>query len=159
MKKLFVSVILIVAGASCVLAQSAKDEKEIIQAHFGMDKKSIVKEFVKSDEKNSATFWKMYDEYEASRMATSQKKFSLLNNYVDNYTRLSEKETDEIVNEIIQLTAVQDKLLASYYKKVKKSCGVIVAAQFYQIEWYILSEVRTTILESIPVISELERKN
>jgi hypothetical protein len=151
-------VILVTLLTSTVLAQTAKDEREIVMGHFGMDKKSIVKEFVKGETSKLDLFWNIYDTYEKERMSGSQKKFTLLNNYVTNYMKLTEPETDEIVREIIQLTAEQDKLLASYYKKVKKSCGVITAAQFYQIEWYILSEIRTTILESIPIINELERK-
>lgn len=157
MKKL-VSLIFVAVAVTAV-AQSTKDEKEIVQSHFGMDKQAIVKEFVKTDGDVGVKFWKLYDAYETERRDISSQKFSLLNKYVNNYTKLSEAETDQIMNEIIQLTATQDKLLATYYKKVKKSCGVIISAQFYQIEWYILSEIRTTILESIPIISELEKRN
>ena len=69
-----------------------------------------------------------------------------------------EDKLDEIMLEIIKLNAAQDKLIASYYKKIKKQCGTSVAAQFYQIEWYLLSEIRTAILENIPVLGDLEKK-
>jgi hypothetical protein len=157
MKKAFCIALLLLT----VLAgygQTQKDENEIVQAHFGMKKKDIVAEFVKVEGFKGDAFWKLYDEYELSRRTDANKKFTLMNNYVKNYSSLSEAETDEIIKEIIELTASQDKLLSSYYKKVKKSCGIIIAAQFYQIEWYILSEIRTTILESIPIINKLEKK-
>ncbi|MCX6132067.1 MAG: hypothetical protein NTX25_23800, partial [Proteobacteria bacterium] len=107
---------------------------------------------------NKGKFEVLYLEFENVRKKVGQQKFSVLNNYVKSYNTLPEAELDKIMKEIISLNAEQDKLLASYYKKVKKQCGIAVAAQFYQIEWYLLSEIRTAILENIPVISELDNK-
>ena len=76
-----------------------------------------------------------------------------------NYTKLTAAETDEIIEDIILLSTSQDKLIARYYNKIKKEVSITAAAQFYQIEWYLQSQVRTNILESIPMISELEKKS
>ena len=58
----------------------------------------------------------------------------------------------------VTLQGKNDKLIADYYKKIKKSAGTKAAAQFYQIEGYILSKIRSTIMENIPLIGELEKK-
>jgi hypothetical protein len=140
-------------------AQVDNDEMHMFQTLFGMPKKEIVAEFVKIDGPKRDAFWKLYEEYENSRKQLGQKRFVALNNYVKNYTKLSATETDEIMEEIILLTTSQDKLIAKYYNKIKGATGIPVAAQFYQIEWYLQSQIRTTILESIPMISELEKKS
>lgn len=142
-------------GAS---AQDHKDELALTKALFGRENKDIVSEFVKIEQGKEKAFWLLFDEFEAKRGNSGQKKFVLLNNYVKNYKTLTESETDEIIKEIIELTKSQEKLIADYFTKIKKSCGVYTAAQFYQIEWYLTSEVRTNILESIPVIKELGTK-
>jgi hypothetical protein len=139
-------------------AQDAKDELQMIKQLFGTDKDLIVHEFVRVEGANKEKFEKLYQEFEKVRREVGQQKFSVLNNYVKSYNTLPETELDNIMKEIIKLNAEQDKLLATYYKKVKKQCGIAVAAQFYQIEWYLLSEIRTAILENIPVISELDKK-
>jgi hypothetical protein len=139
-------------------AQDAKDELHMIKMLFGSDKDLIVNEFVRVEGANKGKFQVLYLEFENVRKEVGQQKFSVLNNYVKSYNTLPEAELDKIMKEIIKLNAEQDKLLASYYKKVKKQCGIAVAAQFYQIEWYLLSEIRTAILENIPVISELDNK-
>src|SRR6478609_4943782 len=149
----FVSVL-----ASSVYAQTPSDEVQMFQTMFGMAKREIVSEFVKIDDTKSTEFWKLYDEYETSRKQIGQKKFVVLNNYVTNYSKLTTAEIDKIIQEVIQLSTTQDKLIASYYNKMKKEIGITTAAQFYQIEWYLQSQVRTTILESIPMINELEKK-
>jgi hypothetical protein len=111
MKKAFCIALLLLT----VLAgygQTQKDENEIVQAHFGMKKKDIVAEFVKVEGSKGDAFWKLYDEYELSRRTDANKKFTLMNNYVKNYSSLSEAETDEIIKEIIELTAFFKKVLS-----------------------------------------------
>jgi hypothetical protein len=141
-----------------IYAQDAKDELQMIKTLFGDDKDLIVNQFVKVEGVNKDKFQKLYVEFEKVRVELGQRKFSILNNYVKSYNLLAEPELDEIMTEIIDLNASHDKLIAQYYKKVKKACGISVAAQFYQIEWYLLSQIRTAILESIPVLNELDDK-
>jgi hypothetical protein len=143
--------------ASC-FSQDATDELQLIKSLFGHDKDFIVNEFVKVEGAAKVKFLKLYNEFENKRKEVGQTKFSVLNNYVKSYNTLKEAELDEIMEEIIALNASQDKLIAVYYKKMKKECGISVAAQFYQIEWYLLSQIRTAILENIPVLNELDNK-
>lgn len=140
------------------IAQDAQDELALIKSLFGTDKDLIVEQFVKAEGDQKTKFWKLYREFENVRKELGQQKFSLLNNYVKKYSTLPEAELDEIMKEIIRLNAEHDKLIAKYYKKLKSQCGGAIAAQFYQIEWYLLSQIRTAILENIPVIGELENK-
>ncbi len=155
-RKILVSLLL--ALPLGVYAQQLSDESALIQSLFGSDKKKIVSEFVGVEGTVRTEFLSLYDEYEQARKSLGEKKFSVLNNYVNNYKSLTEAETETVMSEIMKLTSGQEKLVVSYYKKVKKKCGVQAAAQFYQIEWYLLSEIRTAVLESIPVISQLEKK-
>jgi hypothetical protein len=141
-----------------LFAQDVKDELQMIKMLFGTDKDLIVQEFVRVDDNQKEVFWSLYQEFEKVRRGIGQQKFHALNNYVKSYNTLPENELDEIMQEMIKLNVAQDRLIAKYYKKVRKQCGIAVAAQFYQIEWYLLSEIRTAILENIPVINELDNK-
>lgn len=158
MKKILVFGLTFVC-ASLLHAQTPSDEMQMFQTMFGMAKKDIVSEFVKIDGPKNGVFWRLYDEYESNRKQLGQKRFVVLNNYVKNYTKLTAGETDQIIEDIILLSTSQDKLIARYYNKIKKEVSITAAAQFYQIEWYLQSQVRTNILESIPMISELEKKS
>ena len=158
MKKLFVFGFAL-TFVSPLCAQINNDEMQMFQTMFGMPKKEIVAEFVKIEPSKHDTFWKLYEEYENNRKQLGQKRFVVLNNYVKNYSKLSAAETNEIMEDIILLTTSQDKMIARYYNKMKKAISIATAAQFYQIEWYLQSQVRTNILESIPMISELEKKS
>ena len=133
-----------------VNAQSSKEEIDLMQAAFGMDKKAVVAEFVKVDAAQKDAFWKLYDEYETARKDLGKKRIELLNKYAENFDKLTNEFADSWTKEVLTLSEKTDALLVSYYNKVKKATNPVVALQFYQIEGYILSVVRASILEAIP---------
>ena len=51
----------------------------------------------------------------------------------------------------MKLASQTDKLVNTYSKKVAKLTNPVVGLQFYQIEWYILSGIRVSILEELPL--------
>jgi Spy/CpxP family protein refolding chaperone len=142
--------------SSIGFAQSATEEVDLIQSLYGMEKKEIVADFIKLDGTQGSEFWKLYDAYEVERKSLGKERINLLEDYAMHYGTLDDAKTDELINKMISLGAKTDKLIATYYKKMKKPAGVKAAAQFVQIEQYLLSSVRAAILEEIPFIGELD---
>ena len=155
-KTLFTSAFLLLS--SLLLAQSNKEEIDLFQSVFGMEKKALIAEFIKLEGTQKDAFWTIYDEYEIKRKALGQRRISVLNKYANSYATLDDLTTDEIVKEVIELQSKNDKLIADYYKKIKKGAGTKPAAQFYQIEGYLLSKIRAEIMENIPLIGDLDKK-
>lgn len=141
--------------SSAVIAQSANEEVDMVQAIFGMEKKAVISEFIQLDELQAETFWTMYDEYESKRKELGKRRIALLNAYAEGYLNMDDAATSEMLSEMMSLQMANDKLLTSYTKKIKSKTDVKTAAQFYQIEGYILSKIRTGILENIPVIGAM----
>jgi hypothetical protein len=69
---------------------------------------------------------------------------------------MDDAATDSLIKEMTGLGLKNDKLIDTYYGKMKKAAGVKAAAQFVQIEIYLLSSVRVKIMENIPFIGELD---
>lgn len=156
MKKLCLTFILVlITFTSSLLAQSNKEEVDMMQAVFGMEKKDIVSEFIQLDQGKSDAFWALYDDYETKRKDLGKRRINLLNTYIDSYDSLDDSTTGKILDEMMSLQVSTDKLLSAYAKKIKKAVDVKTAAQFYQIEGYVLSKIRSSIMENIPVIGEL----
>ncbi len=157
MKKIFALILVFVATTSLVQAQSAVDEVELLQSLYGMEKKAIVEGFIKMDKTESAAFWTAYEAYEVERKELGKKRIQILSDYAENYDTMS----DEKLNELVKLSLGQQKdltkLIAKSYKKINATVGTTQAAQFYQIETYLLSVIRTEIFEAIPFIGELEK--
>ena len=138
------------------MAQSNKEDVDFIQSIYGKEKKAVVAEFIQLEGAQKDAFWKLYDEYETKRKELGQQRVALLERYAKNYTTLDDATTDQITKDMMSLGAKTDKLITTYYGKLKKASTIKAAAQFVQIESYLLSEVRTAIFESIPLIDELK---
>ncbi len=156
MKKVFFAAFLISLGSAVTFAQTNKEEVELFQSLFGMEKKAIVAGFVNLEGTAGETFWTIYDQYESERKTLGQSRIDLLVKYVESYNQLSDEKMDELVAEMVKQKTSTDKLMVTYYKKIKKASGSKAAAQFFQIENYFSSAIRLSIYESIPFIGELD---
>jgi len=136
-------------------AQSGKEELELYQSVFGMQKKAIVAEFLKVSPDD--LFWTLYDEYETARKELGNQRVKVLEDYAANYSSLTNEQYDVLIGDMISLRKSTDKLMDTYYKKIKKASGSKVAAQFFQIEAYFVSAIRLTIMEGIPYIGEFDK--
>ncbi|PZX55585.1 hypothetical protein [Algoriphagus chordae] len=155
MKKI-VLIISLVTLSFPILAQSNQEGVDMIQSIFGMEKKEVVSEFISLEGFEADTFWALYDEYETKRKELGKARLDLLEVYAETYDSMDEDTADDILKEMMRLQISNDKLISSYSKKIKKKINVKTAAQFYQIEGYVLSKIRTEILENIPVIGSMD---
>jgi hypothetical protein len=140
--------------ATFTYAQSNKEEVDLVQAAFGMDKKAAVAEFVKPSAAQKDAFWKIYDEYETKRKDLGKQRIALLEQYANQYKTLTSEQADAWTKKVIDLQKKTDDLISTYYGKVKGVTDGIVATQFYQIENYILTVIRAQILDAIPFVEK-----
>jgi Spy/CpxP family protein refolding chaperone len=149
--------ILIIAAlflASFAYTQSNKEEVDLLQAAFGMDKKSVVADFVKPSDAQKDAFWKLYDEYETQRKELGKQRIELLKEYAGHYMDMNSAQADAWTKKVIDLQKKTDNLIVTYYGKVKTVTDGIVATQFYQIEGYILTAIRMQVLENVPFLQK-----
>jgi len=153
MKKMLI--LLSICLSTAAFAQSNKEDVDFIQSIYGKEKKAIVADFVKLEGAQKDAFWKLYDEYETQRKDLGKKRVALLETYAANYGTMDDAAISKNIKETAALGIQTDKLIQTYHKKIEKAAGSKAAAQFFQIEVYLLSAIRAAILESIPFIGEL----
>ena len=142
---LFTAILFVTTGFS----QTYQDDLELIQSLYGMEKKEVVDEFVELDPDQEGAFWELYAEYETKRKNIGKKKYEVLWNYVNDYGTIRAEDAEMIMSKILPLRIESDKLMSSYYKKVKSKTDAVVAMQFYQIENYLDVLIRTELLEEL----------
>jgi hypothetical protein len=133
-----------------------KVEVDYIQIIFGMEKKAIVADFLKVDQDKQAAFWRVYDEYEATRKDLGKKRIDLLIIYANNYDSMKPEIAESYMKDVIKQTKATDKLIVEYYKKVKKVTDPVTALKFYHIENYILTAIRSYIYGEIPFVKAIK---
>lgn len=153
MKK-YIFIIAALFLSSFAYTQSNKEEVDLMQAAFGMDKKAVVADFVKPSAAQKDAFWKLYDEYETQRKNLGKQRIELLKQYADQYQSMTAQQADAWTLKAIDLQKKTDALIVTYYTKVKTISDGLVATQFYQIENYILTAIRAQILQNIPFLEK-----
>lgn len=148
-------------GAMILKAQPTIDEINLLQSAYGMEKRAIVEQFMKLTEAEATGFWKVYEEYEASRKEYGKKRVSIIVEYASNYDKLTDEKATQLIKSSLDNQATFTKLLKSTYSKMSKATSPKRAAQFLQLENYLETVVRLKIGDEIPMIGELEdtRKN
>lgn len=149
-KLLFIFTALILAGIAN--AQTNKEEIDYIQSVFGMEKKALVSDFMNLDASKSEAFWQLYDEYEIQRKDLGKKRIDLMNQYADNYSNMSAEVADKWMADVIKLSSSTEKLLVTYYKKIKKVTDPVTALKFWHVESYILNSIRQAISSEMPFV-------
>src|SRR3954470_4406007 len=156
MKKLLTPICLLLFFSAS--AQITQDDVNLIQSIYGKDKRDLMQAYMHFNDSASATaFWNLYDSYEAERKKLGQNFISILQDYAKNYETLDDKKADELVSRMSANNIAYENLFSKYYKKMKPVVGALKASQFLQLETYLRSVVKTSVLDDIPFIGEIDR--
>ncbi len=159
MKKIFLALLLFTAVGLSAIAQSTyKEEVDAYQAIFGKEKKELIRDLIKMTPEETEKFWPIYDAYEVERKELGRARMKLLEHLSDAYSNMTPEKADAVTIETIKLGEQNDKLLRSYYGKVKKVTGANIGFEFYQTELYLLTELRASLMETIPLYSVYKDK-
>ena len=152
--KNYILIVFALFMVSFAYSQTEKEEVDLIQAAFGMEKRDVVADFVQPSDAQKDAFWKLYDEYETQRKELGKQRIKLLQQYANEYLTMTSGQADAWTSKVIALQKKTDALIVSYYGKVKKATDGIVATQFYQIENYILVYIRMQVLQEVPFVEK-----
>lgn len=139
------------------IAQTNKDDLQILQATFGKEKAELVKAYMGIPTEQDAAFWSLYDQYEESRRAIGREKALLIEEYAKSYESLDDKKAAELMNKKLKITDDYTKMQKKYFDQFAKLIGGRQAAKFFQLEDYLENIIRLGIQESIPFIDELDK--
>jgi hypothetical protein len=152
MKKVLV-VMMFAFFASSVMAQS--NEAEMFISVFKVEKKALLMDYLQLNETEAATFWPIYEEYEAKRGDIAKKRIELITRYAEQYEGLTSEQADALVADTFKFRASKEKLEKEYYTKIKKAVGSIRAAQFLQFERYVDTSIDAELYENMPLVGEM----
>lgn len=125
---------------------------ELLMASQRMDKREMLKNALALNQTESDRFWPIYYEYQAQLIPIYDRKFALIEQYADDYPKLSEREADHLVRESLTAKKQQIELLQTYYSRVGRVLSKNIAARFVQLEsaWNGAFDVK--LLSRLPLI-------
>jgi hypothetical protein len=158
MKQLVLLALGLFSLVSGIIAQSNKEDIDLIQSAFGKDKKTLVSAYMQVPAKDSVAFWKLYDEYEDKRKQLGKDRINILQQYADQYDSLTDAQAGKLAQASISNDMQYSKLYETYFKKFSTVTGAKNAAKLFQLETYLQTIIRLAIMEHIPFVGQLDKQ-
>lgn len=157
MKCKFILILMACVGFSLgTFAQTSDAEAEAIINLLGVQKKEAISKLVNASGKDSAAFWKIYDEYTKQNVGTAKDRIRLYEQTARSYTGLSPATADSLARKYFENRVNQEKMLEQYYNKIKTATNPVLAFEFYQAEVYLLTQIRAQIMQQIPTYGQFQ---
>ncbi len=152
-KNVLIAVLCLFTSVS--FAQTSDAEAEAMINLLGVQKREAVGQLVQVSGKDSVSFWKIYDDYQQLNKKTALQRIKLYERTALAYQNLTPAKADSLANQYFVNRSEQEKMLESYYKKIKTATNANVAFQFYQAELYLTTQIRAQIMMQIPTYGQL----
>jgi lipopolysaccharide export LptBFGC system permease protein LptF len=137
-------------------AQKSEAELQAVANLLTVQKKEAVAKLVSVTGKDSIAFWKVYADYQNDNQKLMMERINLYEGTANSYNNLNNGIADSLASKYFANREDQEKLLETYYKKLKTATNSVVAFQFYQAETYLLTQIRANIMSQIPTYGELK---
>lgn len=138
--------------ALSINAQVDNDYLEIARDVLKAEKKAAIAEVMQLTDQESVPFWELYNEYQGKLYLIQNKRIASINDFADNFEKLTDEKADEIWISYIKYEQEAIKLKNSYYKKFKKILPAGKAARFFQAENKIETMIDAQLAVEIPLI-------
>ena len=143
--------------SSVAMAQSNKEDVEIILNMFGKQKKELVQAYMTIPEDKKTGFWTLYDQYEVDRKSLGKERIAMIEAYAKDYATLDDKKASDLMNRKMKWLGDYSKMQKKHYDIISKQIGGLQASKLFQLEDYLENNIRLSIQESIPFIDELDK--
>lgn len=144
--------LLILFTITTTSGQSIKNEVQVIEGSYGIEKKRIIDEAMNVSGGEALLFWSIYDAYENKRRSLSEERLFLIYDYMVAYPVLTDKKASEITKRLFKNDKAVARLHKQYYKKVRRALTPLKAAQFLQVESFLENSVRMQLQSRLPII-------
>ena len=153
--KIFVASLLFSFACVTSFAQTSDAEADAIVNLLGIQKREAMHQLIAVDKKDSVTFWKLYDEFQAVNKLEAKSRIQLYERTAIAYGNMTPAVADSLATKYFANRTDQEKKLELYYSKIKKATNPVLAFQFYQAEIYMLTQIRAQIMQQIPSYGQL----
>jgi len=153
---------LILAPISVLRAQQApksEDQESNIQSYIDLiradvksEKVEILTTIMQFTPDEAATFWPIYQNYDAEMTKLGDQRVALIKEYADHYDDMTDEKADELAQKSFALMSDRNVQLKNCYEQVKAKMSAKTAARFVQVEHQLLLIIDLQIASQLPVV-------
>jgi hypothetical protein len=130
----------------------------LLRSDLKVSKRAIIKESMQLDEKQSADFWPLYNQYDVEQTKLGDQKLALIQSYANGFLTMSDEKADQLAHRAMEIDTQRLALREKYYDLLKKVLPAVLVVRFFQLENQIQLIVDLQIAENLPIIEEAPAK-
>jgi hypothetical protein len=132
----------LVLCASSLSAQSTLDTLRFADLKWSLQKKAVVLNYMNFTEAEKASFWPVFDSYNAATRFVELESLMLLKKFSDANGDVSTQELEEISRRMLHNDLQLAKIRKQFYKRFKDAVSSKQATAFFQIDTMFRSMMR-----------------
>lgn len=101
-----------------------------------------------------SNFWDVYNAFENDRHAVTDAKMRIMSEYAKNFLTMSDMKVKELLKESYKIQSKELSLRHKYATQLTKKVNATVAGRFWQVDDFISSALKVSILSNIPLLGE-----
>jgi hypothetical protein len=118
------------------------------------NRKALIAANLNLTDQEAAKFWPVYDRYQKEINALQDRLVAVIQDYIANFSDLSNDKAMKLVNEYLSIEADRVKVRQSYVDEFAKTMPGRKVARFYQIENKMDAVTRYDLAATIPVVEQ-----
>jgi hypothetical protein len=117
-------------------------------------RKQLIAANLKLTEAEGNKFWPVYDQYVTELIAINDKKFGLIQEYADNYGKLTNEQSLLFIRNWLDMDIATAQLRQKYVPMVAKVLDGTKAATFFQLDRRIAMMMELQVSSQMPLVQE-----
>jgi len=133
-------------------SQSAPDDLKLLRQDVRSLKKQIIAANIELTDTEAQQFWPVYDQYTAEMTKIMDKKFEVIEEYVTNYTTITNEQADAYIKGRATVEESVLRLRLKYIPLFRKVVSGRTAALFFQMDWRLSLVIDLQLSAQVPMI-------
>jgi hypothetical protein len=124
---------------------------DLMRKDIRSQKKQLMAQNLKLSDQEATKFWPIYDQYTAELVKINDKKYSIIQQYADQYGTLTDQQALSLVQEWGEVDIAAAQLRAKYVPIVAKAIGGRKGATFGQLDRRISLIIELQLASKLPL--------
>ena len=125
---------------------------ELARSDIQNEKATIIAQNIQFTDDEAFEFWPLHREYSLELSRLLDQRLSLIRKHVGNFDSLSDKQAEQLANDVFDLEAKRLKLKRTWFKRFAKVIPAKKAAQFFQLENQLNAALDLRVAAALPLI-------
>jgi hypothetical protein len=129
---------------------------QVMRSGIQADRATIISMGMNFNQKDGATFWPVYRQYEYERSGLEDRRLAVLKEYSEKYTTLNDADAKSMAERMFDYDARMAELKKKYYKKFNKQLSALTVTKFFQLDRRIDLMVDVKVESSLPPLTQAQ---